>query len=147
MLLLHNNRFLHNQTNEMWSNSDWMKYNEFRDQLSLALKILYTLISILIVTGNTLVLLVTGRDRSLRQPNKYFVACLAVADLLVGVFIGPAIVYGLSLDKKSLRDMSIHLCRFMVWIDTLAIGASVLTLTFISYDRYLKISKPLQYKS
>ena len=131
----------------MWSNSDRMKYNEFRDQLFLALKILYTLISILIITGNTLVLLATWRDRSLHQPNKYFVACLAVADLLVGIFIGPAMVYGLSVDKKSLPDISIHLCRFMMWIDTLAITASVLTLTFISYDRYLKISKPLQYRS
>ena len=56
-------------------------------------------------------------------------------------------VYGLSVDYKSLRDMYIHLCRFMVWIDTLAIAASILTLTFISYDRYLKISKPLQYRS
>ena len=43
--------------------------------------------------------------------------------------------------------MSIHFCRFMVWIGTLAIIASVLTLTFISYDRYLKISRPLQYRS
>ena len=147
MLSLHNNRFLHNQTNEMWSNSDRMKYNGFRDQLFLALKILYTLISILIITGNTLVLLVTWRDRSLHQPNKYFVACLAVADLLVGILLGPAMVYALSVHYKSLRDMSIHLCRFMVWIDTLAIQASILTLTSISYDRYLKISKPLQYRS
>ena len=76
MLSLHNNRSSHNQTDETWSNSDRMKYNEFRDQLSLVLKILYTLISILIITGNTLVLLVTWRDRSLHQPNKYFVACL-----------------------------------------------------------------------
>ena len=128
----------------MWSNSDWMKYFEFRDQLFLTLKILYTLISILIITGNTLVLIATWRDRSLHQPNKYFVACLAVADLFVGIFIGPAMVYGLSVDYKSLRDMSIHLCRFVVWIDTLAITASGFTLTFISYDRYLKISKPLQ---
>ena len=147
MMSSHNNRPSHNQTNEMWSNSDWMKYIEFRDQFSLPLKILYTLISILIITGNTLVLIATWRDRSLHQPNKYFVACLAVADLLVGIFIGPAMVYGLSIDYKSLRDMSIHLCRFMVWIDTLAITASVFTLTFISYDRYLKISKPLQYRS
>ena len=147
MLSLYNNRFGHNQTNEMLSNSDLMKYNEFRDQFSLALKILYTLISILIITGNTLVLLVTWRDKSLHQPNKYFVACLAVSDLLVGIFIGPAIVYRLSVDYKSLRDISIHFCRFMVWIDNLAITASVLTLTFISFDRYLKISKPLQYRS
>ena len=90
-----------------------MKYNEFRDQLFLARKILYTLTSILIIMGNTLVLLATWRDRSLHQPNKYFVACLAVADLLVGIFIGPAIVHRLSLDS----DISIHFCRFMHGVD------------------------------
>ena len=143
----HNNRSSQNQTNEMLSNSEWMKYYEFHDQLSLALKILYTLISILIIMGNSNVLLATWRDRSLHQPNKYFVACLAVADLLVGIFIGPATVYELSVDHKSLRDMSIHFCRFMVCIEYLAIAASVFTMMFISYDRYLKISKPLQYRS
>ena len=148
MMSSHNNRSLHNLTNEILSNyNDLMKYIEFRDQLFLARKILLILISILIIVGNTLVLLATWRDRSLHQPNKYFVACLAVADLLVGIFIGPAMVYGLSLDKKSLRDISIHFCRFVVWIDYLAITASVCTLMFISYDRYLKISKPLQYRS
>ena len=43
--------------------------------------------------------------------------------------------------------MSIHFCRFMMWIDTLAVTASVYTLMFISFDRCLKISKPLQYRS
>ena len=131
----------------MLSNSDRIKFYEFPDQLLLARKILVILISILIITGNTLVLLATWRNRSLHQPNKYFVACLAVADLLVGTFIGPVIVYGLSVDHKSFGDISIHFCRFMVWIDILAIAASLCTLVMISFDRYLKISKPLQYRS
>ena len=67
----------------------------------LAEKILLIFISILIITGNTLVLLATWRERSLHQPNKYFIACLAVADLLVGIFIGSVKVYRLNLDHKS----------------------------------------------
>ena len=117
------------------------------NQVYLADKIFLILISMLIITGNTLVLLATWRERSLHQPNKYFIACLAVADLLVGIFIGPVKVYGLNLDYESPPDISIHFCRFMVWIDTLALTASVYTLMFISFDRYLKISKPLQYRS
>ena len=131
-----------NSTNETWCDSDCV---EFINQLFLAEKILYILISILIILGNTLVLLVTWRERSLHQPNKYFIACLAVADLLVGIFIGPVQVYILSVDYGSLHN--IHLCRFMVCIDILVLTASICSLMFISFDRYLKISKPLQYRS
>ena len=131
-----------NSTNETSCDSDCM---EFKNQLDLTANILYILISILIILGNALVLLVAWRERSLHQPNKYFIACLAVADLVVGIFIGPVWVYKLSVDHKSLTN--IHLCRFMVWIDTLALTASICSLMFISFDRYLKISKPLQYRS
>ena len=124
-----------------------MSDSDFLNQTFLAGKILLIFISILIIIGNTSVLLATWRERSLHQPNKYFIACLAVADLLVGSFIGPVEVLRRNLDYKSRLDMPIHLCRFMVWIDTLAVTASVYTLMFISFDRYLKISKPLQYTS
>ena len=131
-----------NSTNETWCDSDCV---EFTNQLDLAEKMLWILISILIILGNILVLLVTWRERSLHQPNKYFIACLAVADLLVGIFTGPVQVYRLSVGFRSLNN--IHLCRFIVWIDTLVLTASICSLMFISFDRYLKISKPLQYRS
>ena len=144
MLSLNNASTTNNPTNETGCDNDCLN---FLKQLFLADQILFIVIMILIIMGNTLVLLATWRERSLHQPNKYFIACLAVADLLVGIFIGPVRVYRLTEDYTSRRDMSIHFCRFMVWIDTLVVTASVYTLMFISFDRYLKISKPLQYRS
>ena len=142
MLLLNNTSV----KNETWIDSDDIK---FFTQVLLARKYFLIFIMILIIMGNTLVLLATWRERSLHQPNKYFIACLAVADLLVGIFIGPVRVYEVNLlqNYEWRLDISIHFCRFMVWIDTLVLTASVYTLMFISFDRYLKISKPLQYKS
>ena len=119
------------------------------DNLSMIVadKIMYIFIVIFTILGNTLVLVATRRERRLHEPNKYFIASLAVADLMVGMFVGPLRLYQLNLDVQSILDTSVHLCNFMVWIDTLALTASIYTLTFISFDRHLKISKPLQYKS
>ncbi|CAB4027352.1 5-hydroxytryptamine receptor 1-like [Paramuricea clavata] len=137
-----------NQTyNGTWSNSDWMKYVAFLKQVELAQKIILIFIAILTILDNTLVLVVTWREKSLHQPNKYFIAFLAVADLLVGIFLDPLKTNQLFDDSESRYTVSIHLCRFTVWIDSFALAASILSLAFISFDRYLKISKPLQYKS
>ena len=105
-------------------------------------------IAILTILGNTLVLLATWKERSLHEPNKYFIACLAVADLLVGIIVAPLRVYELThMRELLLKTVSIHLCRFLIWIDVFPLTASIYSLTFISFDRYLKISKPFQYKS
>ena len=96
------------------------------------------------IFGNTLVLVATWRERSLHQPNKYFIVCLAVADLLVGMVLEPLRLYQLDAESKV---TNVHICRFMVWLDTFALTASIYSLTFISFDRYLKLRKPLQYRS
>ena len=130
------------------SKSDLIKLEEFFDKLMLAETIIMIFIAILTIIGNTLVLLATWKERSLHEPNKYFIACLAVADLLVGIIVAPLRVYELThIHELLFKTVSIHLCRFWRWIDVFALTASIYSLTFISFDRYLKISKPFQYKS
>ena len=150
-MLSNNTSVIYNDTNQtgadLLTDSDRMKLIAFWDQLVLAEKITLIIFAIFTIPGNTLVLVVTWRERSLHQPNKYFIACLAVADLFVGVFSAPLVVYSHNIDSESQLTMSIHLYRFMAWIHTFVLVASIFALTFISFDRYFKISKPLQYKS
>ena len=130
------------------TDSDLIQLEEFGNKLYLSEKITVIFTAIVTILGNSLVLLVTWKERSLHEPNKYFIACLSVADLLVGIFLAPLRVYKLNLKHQSYRAiMSTHLCRFLKWVDMFALTASICSLTFISFDRYLKISKPLQYKS
>ncbi|XP_028418718.1 5-hydroxytryptamine receptor 2B-like [Dendronephthya gigantea] len=119
----------------------------FREQLILTEKIILIIVAICAILGNTFVLVATWRERSLHQPNKYFIACLAVADLVVGIFVAPMTANELNFVHESQDAKPTHTCRFMVWLDTFALTASFYILTVISFDRYLKISKPLHYRS
>ena len=106
--------------------------------------VLLILIIILAILGNLMVLTATWVERNLYQPTKYFIACLAIADLLVGLISCPLLLYQ---HLNTGRINSIHLCRFYFWIDYVVETASIYTLTFISFDRYLKIKKPFRYSS
>jgi uncharacterized membrane protein YbaN (DUF454 family) len=117
--------------------------NDFLERLDLSEIVILILIIIFAILGNTLVLVATWRESSLHEPNKYFVACLAVADLLVGMILVPLRL--VNIENGGIT--SIHLCRFLIWLDFFLETASIYALTFISFDRYMKISQPLQYKS
>ena len=108
-------------------------------------KIMLIFIAIFTVLGNTLVLVATWKEKSLHQPNKYFIASRAVADLLVGIFVAPLwlfLFYRTESDESQHETLpSYHLCDFIIWIDGFALTASIYTLTFISYERCLKIGK------
>jgi hypothetical protein len=123
-----------------------LDYDDFIDRIYLSEMVICILIIIFAILGNTLVLVATWRERSLHQPNKYFVACLAVADLLVGMILTPLRLYQL-VNIENGGITTIHLCRFYIWMDVFLETSSIYTLTFISFDRYLKISQPLQYRS
>ncbi|XP_028399975.1 D(2) dopamine receptor A-like [Dendronephthya gigantea] len=100
--------------------------------------ILLVIIIILATAGNLMVLAAMRIERGLRE--RYFIGCLAVADLLIGVFFCPLRLY-----EYEVGITSLHLCRFYMWINIFLASASIYTLTWISCDRYLKISKPLRY--
>ncbi|XP_028413894.1 dopamine receptor 2-like [Dendronephthya gigantea] len=115
-----------------------------KEKTWLATSVILIAMIIAIVVGNVLVLVTTWLDKRLHQPNKYFVACLAVADLLVGVFSVPIRLH-LHLNETTLAP--IYLCRFWTWMDISCEVASIATLTIISIDRYFKISHPFEYRS
>lgn len=89
-----------------WKDGDWSQYVASLNDLELSEKIIYIHNSILIFLGNTLVLVATWSEKSLHQPSKYFIACLAVADLLVSLF---AIALNLIASEGNL---SVHLRHF-----------------------------------
>ncbi|UJR35776.1 hypothetical protein I4U23_028524 [Adineta vaga] len=97
------------------------------------------------VGGNTLVLLALYLDKRLHSPSFYLIANMAVADLLLGLFVLP-----LSSVLELLNERWIFgagLCAAWLAFDVLCCTASIMALMAVSIDRYLGVTRPLNYSS
>lgn len=111
--------------------------NTVKMQLFLAY---YAVLLITTVLGNTLVCLAIYLDRRLRSSTNWFVASLAVSDLLYGLAGLPFRIAQTAGTVFELRE-----CYIWVWVDMMCASASIANLALISVDRYIKITKPFQY--
>lgn len=117
------------------------KYDEIHIALSCTFVVLIILLAIF---GNVFVILAFKRFRRLRHVTNYFVASLAVTDILVALISMPVwvahIISGpsLFLNKPLLQQL---------WTvtDIMVSVASIWHLTFVSIDRHLCITGPLLY--
>ena len=108
--------------------------------------VMITLLSILITTGNALIVLVIYKDplKKLRTPFTYFIVNLAFADLIVGAITGPILTYTLILEAiGSLSEVMARTYHMTFFISS---TASILSLIALSGDRYIAIAFPFKYK-
>ncbi|XP_072035331.1 histamine H3 receptor-like [Amphiura filiformis] len=95
------------------------------------------------VIGNVLVLVVFIRDRQLRAKiSNLFILNLAMADLLVGCVSIP--LNNLYRDT-GLWPFTEEACKFWITMDFSECTVSVWAVVLISYDRYLLVTKGLEY--
>ena len=98
-------------------------------------------ISIWVVCSNILVLLAIRRTPRLQNKTGIFIASLAVADLLCGLFLMPSWLLGSFLLPK---HGAYYLCGFYISIQVLPLLASITNLVLIGLERYLAIVHPLK---
>ncbi|XP_022079447.1 neuropeptide CCHamide-1 receptor-like [Acanthaster planci] len=97
------------------------------------------------VTGNICLIFITLRHKSLRTVPNYLIVNLAVVDLGYICLFLPAEI-SISLDLRSEKFeffKSEELCELNRYLQLVFLGVSTFTLTALSVDRYLAVSKPL----
>ncbi|KAM4741228.1 adenosine receptor A1-like [Anableps anableps] len=108
-------------------------------------EMIYTLVEVLIAVccclGNTMVVLALWKTKSIQQPTYCLIVSLAMADFFVGAVAIPMAVL---VDGRV--KTSFYTCLFISCVVILLTLVSVLSLTAIAVDRYLRISRPFWYK-
>ena len=102
------------------------------------------LLTLIVIVGNSLVVIAVFKSRKLRTTTNNFVVSLACADLLVGVMVLP-----LSGANEVLHYWPFGRMTCSVWlaVDVWTCTSSILHLCAISLDRYLAIGYPFKYPS
>ncbi|XP_073951456.1 RYamide receptor-like isoform X2 [Choristoneura fumiferana] len=104
------------------------------------LSFLYGTISVLAVVGNFLVMWVVATSRRMQSVTNCYIANLALADIVIGLFAVPFQFQAALLQRWLLPHF---MCPFCPFVQALSVNVSVFTLTAIAIDRHRAIITPL----
>ena len=107
------------------------------------------LLCLFTVLGNLLIILAVIREYTLHTSTYYYVASLAFADLLIGLIAMPfAFIFEMTDDEYWLFPKHLKfLCDFWHSMDIFASAASIFGLSAIGLDRYVAITRPIEYSN
>ena len=95
------------------------------------------------VVANSLIVLVVVRKVSLRSPLNVLLGCLAISDLLVGLFVQPSYVaFRLGENQHKFVPCALRLFYSMGFFT--CYGVSLVSLCAISCDRFIALFHPLR---
>ncbi|XP_064210003.1 pyroglutamylated RF-amide peptide receptor isoform X1 [Anguilla rostrata] len=106
--------------------------------------LVYVLIFILALVGNTTVLILLCRRKALQSPSTFFICSLALSDLLISIFCMPATLLQHFFTNWLAGDF---LCKLIPFLQVTAIATSILTMTCIAVERFKGILYPLKLQS
>lgn len=102
------------------------------------ISIIGILVMAVVIIGNFLVIISIFSDFTLQNVQNWFVASLALADLLLGVFVMPLTLAQEVLGYWIFGDI---LCQFHSALDVFLCTSSIINICLISLDRYWSITR------
>ncbi|KAL0964756.1 hypothetical protein UPYG_G00328480 [Umbra pygmaea] len=103
--------------------------------------IMYAIIFVLALVGNSLVVYIVVRKRAMQTATNIFICSLAVSDLLITFFCIP---FTLLQNISSEWLGGVLVCKAIPFVQTTAIVTGILTMTCIAVERYHGIVFPLK---
>ncbi|XP_037319939.2 pyroglutamylated RF-amide peptide receptor [Pungitius pungitius] len=103
--------------------------------------IMYMLIFLLALAGNSLVIYIVLKKRAIQTATDIFICSLAVSDLLITFFCIP---FTLLQNVSSEWFGGVLVCKAVPFVQTTAIVTGILTMTCIAVERYQGIVFPLK---
>ncbi|XP_077530906.1 tachykinin-like peptides receptor 99D [Haemaphysalis longicornis] len=110
-------------------------------EIIVLLSFCYGLISLVTVVGNSMVLWIVATSRRMQTVTNFFIANLAVADIIIGLFSIPFQFQAALLQRWVLPEF---MCAFCPFVQVLSVNVSIFTLTAIALDRYRAVTAPLR---
>ncbi|XP_052103425.1 neuromedin-K receptor-like [Mytilus californianus] len=105
------------------------------------LAILYGSISVAAIIGNSLVISVIIINKKMQTVTNIFIANLAFADVILGMFTIPFQFQAALLQRWVVADF---MCWVAPFVKDLSVNISIFTLTCIAIDRYIAVLYPLK---
>ena len=107
-----------------------------------------SLFSVTAFLGNTLILVALYKETSLRSASKLLYRCLAITDLLVGVFSEPSAALNLAFlaTEHRFSDLCFYSAALSTVSFTILSAVSLLTMSAISVDRLLALILGFRYR-
>ena len=99
------------------------------------------------VIGNSLVICIIAKQRSMKTPTNCLILNLAVCDILTSVLLTPHFIQMIFLGGKWFGGvLGSFTCKMLEYGNSVTLFCSLLNLVAIAIDRCLAVTRPLSYK-
>ena len=112
--------------------------------VSIAVPIIFGLVSLIGFVGNALVVVVVSANQQMRSTTNLLILNLAIADLLFIIFCVPFTATDYALRRWPFGHIW---CKMVQYLIVVTAYASVYTLVFMSLDRFLAVVHPIASRS
>ena len=115
---------------------DEISIYEIPNSLVIVLSILYGIIILTALLGNTLVIYVVIVSPRMRTVTNYYIANLAFADVTIAMFAFPFQFHAALMQRW---DLPAFMCKFCPTVGVLSVNISIFTLVALALDRYVNM--------